>query len=73
MASSGTITRMMRERGFGFIRDEHGRQYFFHHTAVEDGRFETLHVGDRVTFDPAGDPHGKGAHAINVARAQADN
>src|SRR4051812_28537386 len=30
MSSSGTIARIMMDRGFGFIRDERGQELFFH-------------------------------------------
>ena len=69
MASTGTIVRLMRDRGFGFIQDEQRQELFFHATAVEGGLFETLHEGDRVTFDREGDTRGKGDRAINVRSA----
>lgn len=30
----GTIARVMFEKGFGFIRDEAGREFFFHRSAL---------------------------------------
>lgn len=48
---TGTIKRLVADRGFGFLADEDGREYFFHRTAVEGLRFENLAEDDHVTFD----------------------
>ena len=32
--ASGTIKRLVRDRGFGFIRDDNGQEWFFHRSAV---------------------------------------
>ena len=37
---SGTIKRLVRDRGFGFIRDDNGQEWFFHRSAVQDGSFD---------------------------------
>ncbi|HET9253878.1 MAG TPA: cold shock domain-containing protein [Pseudonocardiaceae bacterium] len=47
----GTIKRLVRERGFGFIRDGGGGEYFFHRSVVEPGtEFDLLSDGDLVDF-----------------------
>ena len=69
MASTGTIARIVGDRGFGFIRDDQGKEYFFHATAVDGGAFERLREGEQVTFDREGDTRGKGDRAINVRPA----
>ena len=48
----GTIKRLVRDRGFGFIRDDGGQEWFFHRSAVE-GSFDQLNEGQRVSFDEA--------------------
>ena len=48
---------MFKERGFGFIRAEDGREIFFHRTAVDGSKFKFLTEGQSVEFDverPAG-------------------
>jgi CspA family cold shock protein len=60
---SGTIKRLVRDRGFGFIRDEGGQEWFFHRSSVE-GSFEQLNEGQRVSFDE--EPSAKGPRAGNV-------
>jgi CspA family cold shock protein len=60
---SGTIKRLVRDRGFGFIRDDAGQEWFFHRSSVE-GSFEQLTEGQRVNFDE--EPSAKGPRAGNV-------
>jgi CspA family cold shock protein len=66
---TGTI-KTLRDRGFGFIEpdgDDGSGDLFFHHSSVADRGFETLQVGQRVTFDVAPDPRDPGRQrAINV-------
>ena len=62
--STGTIKRLVRDRGFGFIRDDGGQEWFFHRSSVE-GSFESLNEGQRVTFDE--EPSAKGPRAGHVA------
>ena len=44
---TGTIKRLVNDRGFGFIGADNV-DYFFHKTACD--AFERLRTGDRVTF-----------------------
>ena len=62
--ANGTIKRLVRDRGFGFIRDEGGQEWFFHRTSVNEGRFEELNEGERVSFDE--EPSSKGPRAGNI-------
>ena len=48
--ASGTIVRLLIDKGFGFISDEGGVEHFFHQSAVEGAVFETLREGQRVEF-----------------------
>jgi CspA family cold shock protein len=57
---AGTVRKIVREKGFGFIRDEAGREYFFHHSACD--AFERLTEGAAVTF-AAAPPSNKGPRA----------
>ena len=60
---TGTIKRLVRDRGFGFIRDDGGQEWFFHRSGVQ-GSFDSLAEGQRVTFDEESSP--KGPRAGNV-------
>lgn len=61
---SGTIKRLVRDRGFGFIRDDGGQEWFFHRSAVHEVSFDELKEGQRVNFDE--EPSPKGPRAGNV-------
>lgn len=65
----GTIKKLIRERGFGFISTEDGREIFFHMTALEGMTFKSLIEGQPVEFDiekSLKDPQSKGPIALNV-------
>ena len=47
---SGTIARLLIDKGFGFIRDEGGIEHFFHRSSVRGAVFELLREGQRVDF-----------------------
>jgi CspA family cold shock protein len=61
--ASGTIKRIARDKGFGFIRDGSGQDWFFHRSSVQ-GRFDDLNEGQAVSFDEEQSP--KGPRAGNV-------
>ena len=62
---TGTISKVISDKGFGFIQGEDGQEYFIHRTAVRDGSvFEQLREGQPIVFDAGrGD---KGLRAENV-------
>ena len=62
----GTIVRMIRDRGFGFVRIEDGSEIFFHHSSLERGVFDTLQEGQELEFDIENDVRGRGQRATNV-------
>jgi CspA family cold shock protein len=62
--ASGTIKRLVRDRGFGFIRDDGGQEWFFHRSGVTAGSFEELREGQRVSFDE--ESSAKGPRAGNI-------
>ena len=57
--ASGTIARLLIDKGFGFIRDEGGIEHFFHRSAVRGAVFELLREGQRVEFELSLDQKGK--------------
>jgi cold shock CspA family protein len=59
----GTIKRLVRNSGFGFIRDDAGQEWFFPKRSVEGG-FEQLNEGQRVSFDE--EPSATGPRADNI-------
>ena len=59
----GPTKRLVRDRGFGFIRDDGGQEWFFHRSSVQ-GNFDQLNEGQRVTFEE--EPSAKGPRAGNA-------
>ena len=47
---SGTIVRLLTDKGFGFLSDEGGVEHFFHQSGVQGAVFESLREGQRVEF-----------------------
>ena len=62
----GTIVRMIRDRGFGFVRIDDGSEIFFHHSSLERGVFDTLQEGQELEFEIETDVRGRGQRATNV-------
>ena len=53
----GTIKRLVRDRGFGFIQpDGATEEVFFHSSAVENPTFDELNEGRQVEFETEPDP-----------------
>jgi CspA family cold shock protein len=48
---NGTVKRLVRERGFGFILGQDGVEIFFHRSAVQGDGFDSLAEGQAVEFD----------------------
>jgi cold shock protein len=63
---TGKIRTLRVDKGFGFIKDETGKEYFFHQSAVYGEGLENLREGDSVEFDVGEGP--KGPRAENVRR-----
>ncbi len=55
--STGTISRLVRDRGFGFIKAADGSEdIFFHSSSVNETTFDELSEGQEVEFDTEPDP-----------------
>ena len=66
----GTIVRLVRDRGFGFIKAENGTEVFFHATGVTGSTpYDNLNEGQTVTYDKEQDSRGRGERAVNVQAA----
>jgi len=64
---NGTITRLISDKGFGFILASDGNEYFFHRSACGETRFDDLREGQAVTFDRGQGPKGPRGENIKVA------
>ncbi len=55
--ATGKITRLVRDRGFGFIQpDGESQDVFFHSSVVEEASFDELQEGQQVEFESEADP-----------------
>ena len=63
---TGKIRTLRVDKGFGSIKDDTGKDYFFHQSAVYGEGLDNLREGDSVEFDIGEGP--KGPRAENVRR-----
>jgi CspA family cold shock protein len=55
--ATGSITRLVRDRGFGFIKPADGSEdVFFHSSSVDEPTFDELSEGQTVEYDVESDP-----------------
>ena len=66
----GKIKKMVRDRGFGFIRGEDGKEVFFHRSGLNAAEYDGLNEGDTVEYVVQEGP--RGARAENVKGAGAE-
>lgn len=67
--ASGTVKRVISDRGFGFIAGEDGKEYFFHKDGLAPSvDFDRLVGGESVTFETERGP--KGDRAVQVQTAE---
>ena len=63
----GTVKKLIREKGFGFIAAEDGKEIFFHRSSLDGVDFDNLDESASVEFDVEQSP--KGERAANVKLA----
>lgn len=65
---TGTIKKLVSDKGFGFISAEGmEKDLFFHTNSLVGVSFDELREGDSVSFESEDSPKGK--NAVNVQRA----
>jgi cold shock protein len=66
--ASGTIKKVVSDRGFGFIAAEDGKDYFFHRDGLDSSLdFDRLSGGEKVTFEVEASPRGPRATKVTAA------
>ncbi len=66
--TTGTIKKVVSDRGFGFIAAEDSKEYFFHRSGVDSSvDFDRLVGGERVTFEVEASPKGPRATQVRSA------
>ena len=66
--ATGTIKKIVADRGFGFITGEDGKDYFFHRDGLDSSiDFDRLVGGERVEFQIEQSPKGPRAAQVRSA------
>lgn len=65
---NGTVKWFNREKGFGFITGEDGKDIFVHFSQIQGDGYKTLEEGQEVTFDVAEGQKGPQAENVTAAR-----
>jgi len=72
--NEGTISKLISDKGFGFIsREGEEKDLFFHTTEVKNVSFEELREGDKVTFEVSDGPKGPNATDVNKVTSDASD
>jgi CspA family cold shock protein len=65
--ATGTIKKVVSDRGFGFIAADDGKEYFFHRDGLESSvSFDGLTGGEKVTFDIEASQKGPRAQRVRL-------
>ena len=66
--TTGTIKRIVADRGFGFISAEDEKEYFFHRGVLDAALdFDRLRGGEKVDFVIEQSPKGLRANTVRPA------
>ena len=66
--TTGTIKKVVGERGFGFIAASDEKEYFFHRNSLDSSLdFDRLVGGEKVEFEIEQSPKGPRANKVQAA------
>jgi CspA family cold shock protein len=66
--TTGTIKKVVSDRGFGFIAADDGKEYFFHRNSLLSSLdFDRLSGGEKVSFEIEQSPKGPRAKDVQSA------
>ncbi len=66
--ATGTIKKVISDRGFGFITADDAKEYFFHKDALDSTlNFDRLVGGEKVEFEIEQNPRGPRAARVRAA------
>ena len=66
--ATGTIKKIVSDRGFGFITGDDAKEYFFHRSGVDSSLdFDRLNGGEKVEFEIEQSPKGPRAARVHAA------
>ncbi len=66
----GRIKKMVRDRGFGFIRGDDGKEVFFHRSGLGGADYDVLSEGDVVEYHVQESPRGPRAENVRQVAAE---
>jgi CspA family cold shock protein len=66
--ATGTIKKVISDRGFGFITADDAKEYFFHRNSLDSSLdFDRLVGGEKVEFQIEQSPKGPRASRVSAA------
>ena len=66
--ATGTIKKIVADRGFGFITADDAKDYFFHRDGLDQSiDFDRLSGGEKVQFEVESGPKGPRAAHVRAA------
>ena len=69
--TTGTIKKVVSDRGFGFITADDEKEYFFHRSGLDASLdFDRLSGGEKVQFEIEQSPKGPRAARVRAASAE---
>lgn len=63
---TGTVKWFNAEKGYGFIKDEEGKDIFVHFSSINSDGYKTLEEGKKVTYDLVESDRGPQAKNVTV-------
>lgn len=63
---TGTVKWFNAEKGYGFIKDEDGKDIFVHFSSINSDGYKTLEEGQKVTYDLVESDRGPQAKNVTV-------
>ncbi len=69
--AKGTISRLITDQGFGFIRTAEGEDLFFHRNELQGVDYNSIKEGQQVEFEVAQGPDGSCAAKVRLAQPKA--
>lgn len=63
---TGKVKMFNKEKGWGFITGEDGKDYFFHYSALVMDGYKTANAGDNVEYEVTNSERGLRASSVKV-------
>lgn len=63
---TGTVKWFNAEKGYGFIKDEEGKDIFVHFSSINSEGYKTLEEGQKVTYELIQSDRGPQAKDVTV-------